>query len=337
MLYHKLLTLSPISEDDPHSSIKRLVVTAARFHVPLPLPSAALSDQQCGNCGRIRDFTQYCFFAVPASGLFPDEVSHAVALHRHTHIHVFVAHHLSSCGDGSRADILINKSSGLHVHHAGKPSSTNPDKDDDYSDADFEEKRKRAEAGEVADTGTVPGESGLPSSNKPLEPVPSLEESEPEVQQGLLDPSSADPGDGSSPDRSTSGKQGSSGDSDQGKQVVYGSGNFRRAARYFKPKFLVKASPRNVKPDKVRKAAWHREPAPDFCHEAILVHEECDAHLAALKSGRQTGTKENERWSFNLEDGYCYQYHDPCPLFKRNSFTSLSQCLATCWRHATPA
>lgn len=208
----------------------------------------------------------------------------------------------------------------------GSPSSP---EDEDYSDSDFEEKRKRAEAGQVLDsTSPLLPTSGSPAlSALPAEPVPSLEESEPEVQQGLLNPQDEVSG---SPSLSPSSPASRSPPS-------FGSGNFRRAGRYFKPKFLMKASMKNVRPDRVRKASWHKEPAPDFCYEAILVHEECDSHIQSLRNHKQNLKKENERWSFNLEDGNCYQYHDPCPLFKRNSFTSLSQCLATCWRHATPA
>jgi hypothetical protein len=105
----------------------------------------------------------------------------------------------------------------------------------------------------------------------------------------------------------------------------YGSGNFRRARRYLKPRFLVKASVKEMERNKTRRLSWLRIPPLDFCSQSILIHHECDSFL---EDPRRT----EHRWSFNLEDANCYLYADPCPIFKRNSFRSLSQCIASCWR-----
>ena len=171
--------------------------------------------------------------------------------------------------------------------------------------------------------------------------VPSLEESEPEVQQqelAQLGSQQPAPEEHSREPASLSSSRKRTGEEVGGqRRRSFGSGNFRRATRYYRPQFLMKASMRNLSRDRIRKASWHQEPAPDFCHEVILVHEECDDHHVrrvskGTASRRQRQESSKIRWSFNLEDGNCYQYTDPCPLFKRNSFHSLSQCLATCWR-----
>lgn len=112
-----------------------------------------------------------------------------------------------------------------------------------------------------------------------------------------------------------------------------GYGVRRRAKRYRRPKFLVKAAIRKLSPDRLEKARWLREPSPEFCHEAILVHDECDGGGSMAGPRGSRGRKGGERrWSFSLEDGTCLLYNDPCPQLKRNSFTQLSQCIATCWR-----
>lgn len=155
----------------------------------------------------------------------------------------------------------------------------------------------------------VDGKGSHSSGVKLEEASPSLEESEPDRDDALSD--------------------GSDGEQTVHRQV-YGSGNFRRAARYYKPRMLMRASVRNVKSDKLRKSMWHREPAPEFCNESILIHDECDANLISPNKRMK-----EKRWSFNLEDGNCYLYEDPCPLFKRHSFRQLPECLATCWRQPT--
>lgn len=106
----------------------------------------------------------------------------------------------------------------------------------------------------------------------------------------------------------------------------YGSGNFRRAKRYWRPRFLVRADVRRISPQKASRLKWLKTGPSDFCQESILIHRECDSCI-------ESPLKRHEyRWSFNLEDGGCYLYADPCPLFKRNSFRNLSECIATCWQ-----
>jgi hypothetical protein len=223
----------------------------------------------------------------------------------------------------------------IFSHYISRIGS-NPERDDDYDDSQFEEKKKRAEAGEtmdVSDKSIASKNSSDPSSKIP-DPVPSLEESEPEIQQrGLYDEAIGSSGD---EDADAAAPHPHSQIQDQHESRIggsrtphYGSGNFRRATRYYKPKFLMKASIRNAKQEKLKKSSWHQEPAPEFCNESILIHDECDSNV------NSHGRKKDKRWSFNLEDGNCYQYEDPCPLFKRNSFRQLSECLATCWRHAS--
>jgi len=107
----------------------------------------------------------------------------------------------------------------------------------------------------------------------------------------------------------------------------YGSGNFRRAKKYWKPRLLVKAVVKPISPEKVNRVKWIKTPPPDLCQQSMLIHRECDVFI------NDPYTKEY-RWSFNLEDGNCYLYRDPCPLFKTNSFQNVSQCIATCWRPA---
>ena len=114
------------------------------------------------------------------------------------------------------------------------------------------------------------------------------------------------------------------GDTNRGK-TRYGSGNFKGTKRCWRPRFLVKADFRKISPQKTSKVKWLKIAPPDFCQESILIHRECDSYI-------ESPLKRHEyRWSFNLEDGGCYLYVDPCPLFKRNSFRNLFQCIATCW------
>lgn len=113
----------------------------------------------------------------------------------------------------------------------------------------------------------------------------------------------------------------------------HGYGIRRRAKRYRRPTFLIKASIRKFSPDRLEKAKWLKEPSPEFCLESILIHDECETPKRySRRSLGLRGRKGERRWSFSLKDGTCLLYNDPCPQLKRNSFTQLSQCIATCWR-----
>lgn len=90
--------------------------------------------------------------------------------------------------------------------------------------------------------------------------------------------------------------------------------------RQRRPHLLVKAKIRKLSREKMAKVRWLRDAPPDYCSQSILVHDECDKD------------KKERRWSFNFDDGTCYLYVDPCPGERKNSFTQLSQCIASCWR-----
>lgn len=94
----------------------------------------------------------------------------------------------------------------------------------------------------------------------------------------------------------------------------------RRPRRLKKPRFLVKANIRRLSQERLRKAKWLGEPPPEYCLNRLLITDECPPNSA------------ERRWSYNFDDGKCYLYEDPCPEGKQNSFTSLSQCVANCWR-----
>ena len=95
--------------------------------------------------------------------------------------------------------------------------------------------------------------------------------------------------------------------------------------RWRKPHLLVKAAIRKLPPAKLARAKWLKDPPPEFCIQPIVVHDECDDAQARKKPAR--------RWSYQLDDGTCYLYEDPCPdPSRKNSFEQLSQCIASCWR-----
>lgn len=94
----------------------------------------------------------------------------------------------------------------------------------------------------------------------------------------------------------------------------------KKPRRQKKPRFLVKANIRKLSREKLKKARWLWDTPPDYCMGRILIHDEC-----------LTNSLE-KRWSFNFDDGLCYLYEEPCPEGKENSFTTLSQCISSCWR-----
>ncbi|KAI1303674.1 hypothetical protein HDE_02101 [Halotydeus destructor] len=97
----------------------------------------------------------------------------------------------------------------------------------------------------------------------------------------------------------------------------------KKPRRWRKPVLLVKASIKRLTLEKLRRAKWLRDPAPEYCAQSIIVHDECD---------RNRKQKLERRWSYSIDEGTCFLYEDPCPGERRNSFKQLSNCISSCWR-----
>ncbi|XP_054169234.1 mastermind-like domain-containing protein 1 [Oppia nitens] len=92
-----------------------------------------------------------------------------------------------------------------------------------------------------------------------------------------------------------------------------------------KPKFLMRARLTNLpKKGQLGDAdSWWLKPVPDYCSDKIVEITDCPDSQLKYRA---------KRWSFDTTDEKCYLYEDECHSVKRNTFSTLKDCMFTCWR-----